>query len=156
MNKEAVFDTLVAKLKEELDMTVGASKEAADYATNEESRAESKWDTQGLEASYLAAGQAAKARELADAIELLHSLKPELTAPRESALRGALVECDLNGFKEWFYLAPAGGGESLQVDENEVTVITQQSPIGSQLYGKSKGAAFSLPNGKPGKIMHVS
>lgn len=155
MEKEAVYEALIAKLNSELDLAVGASKEAADYATNEESRAESKWDTQGLEASYLAAGQAAKARELADSIEQLHSLKLELTSPRDSALRGALVECDLNGFTEWFYLAPAGGGETLDLNGTEVTVITQQSPIGGQLYGKSTDAAFSLPNGAPAKVKGI-
>ncbi|WOO40989.1 hypothetical protein [Rubellicoccus peritrichatus] len=155
MDKEVVYEALIAKLTEELNVTVGASKEAADYATNEESRAESKWDTQGLEASYLAAGQAAKAHELADSIKQLHSLKIELTSPRDTALRGALVECDLNGFAEWFYLAPAGGGEALDIEGTEVTVITQQSPIGSQLYGKSEGAAFSLPNGAPAKVKGI-
>lgn len=155
MEKEAVYNALIDQLNSELEATVGASKEAADYATNEESRAESKWDTQGLEASYLAAGQASKARELAESIKQLHGLKLELTAPREAALRGALVECDLNGFTEWFYLAPAGGGESFKVDGTEVTVITQQSPIGGQLYGKANGASFALPNGAAAKVKSI-
>ena len=53
MDKSHFFQCLLATLREELLHAVNASKDAAEYATNEESRAESQWDTQGLEASYL-------------------------------------------------------------------------------------------------------
>ena len=56
IDKSHFFQRLLATLREELLHAVNASKDAAEYATNEESRAESQWDTQGLEASYLAAG----------------------------------------------------------------------------------------------------
>lgn len=155
MDKSQVFDVLRDKLRAELDAAVGASKDAAEYATNDESRAESKYDTQGLEASYLAAGQAAVARSLAEAVNTLEALRSELTAPRESALRGALVRCRLGRFREWFYLSPVGGGETLDIDGTEVTVITAQSPIGLALMGKAEGAAFKLPNGADGSIEKV-
>ena len=71
MNKTRFFNALLDKLREEVRLAVEASKDAAEYATNEESRAESQWDTQGLEASYLAAGQAGQARQWAEAIEEL-------------------------------------------------------------------------------------
>ena len=69
MDKSHFFQRLLATLREELLHAVNASKDAAEYATNEESRAESQWDTQGLEASYLAAGQATQARQWAEAVE---------------------------------------------------------------------------------------
>ncbi len=155
MDKTQVFDALRSKLQSELAVAVGASRDAADYATNEESRAESKYDTQGLEASYLAAGQATLARALAEAVGILDSLHGELTTPRESVLRGALVQCSLGRFKEWFYLAPVGGGETLDIDGTEVTVVTAQSPIGAAITGKAAGAKFKLPNGADGSIVKV-
>src|SRR5690606_19098632 len=60
MNKHAVIEAVLAELMNQLELVRGASREAAEYATHEESRADSKWDTQGLEASYLAAGQGAQ------------------------------------------------------------------------------------------------
>ncbi len=155
MNKTEVYEALLAQMKHELESAVGASREAADYATNEESRAESKYDTQGLEASYLAAGQASQARALAEAVNQLEGMRGELCAPRESVLRGALVQCSLGRFKEWFFLSPVGGGETLDVDGTEVTVITAHSPIGEAITGKATGAEFKLPNGAPGKITRV-
>ncbi|MDP0494746.1 MAG: transcription elongation factor GreAB [Verrucomicrobiota bacterium JB024] len=155
MDKPLVFDALREKLRRELEAAVGASRDAADYATDEESRAESKYDTQGLEASYLAAGQASLARSLADAVTTLEALRAELTAPRESVLRGALVQCNLGRHREWFYLSPVGGGETLDIDGTEVTVITAQSPIGAAITGKAAGAKFKLPNGADGSIARV-
>ena len=155
MDKSDVFDALRDKLQQELQAAVGASKEAADYATNEEARAESKYDTQGLEASYLAAGQAAQAQELARAINTMDALKEELVTIREVILRGALVHCQMGRTKEWFYLCSVGGGETLQINESEITVITAHSPVGAALLGKKAGADFKLPNGSAGTILTV-
>ncbi len=155
MDKLAVYDALCSKLQAELDAALGAHKEAADYATNEEARAVSKYDTQGLEASYLAAGQASHAQAIAEGIEQLNALKAELTSPKVTVLPGALILCSLGRFDEWFYLCPVGGGETLDLDGSEVTVITAQSPIGSAMLGKSTGGDFKLPNGSPGKVTQI-
>ena len=86
MDKSHFFQRLLATLREELLHAVNASKDAAEYATNEESRAESQWDTQGLEASYLAAGQATQARQWAEAVEELQSEREDLLKPNEQVL----------------------------------------------------------------------
>ncbi|MEM9227233.1 MAG: transcription elongation factor GreAB [Verrucomicrobiota bacterium] len=155
MEKRSVYEALVARMRDELEATVGAQQDAADYATNEEARAESKYDTQGVEASYLAAGQAAHARELADAVERLLGMEAELTAPCDAARQGALVQCQQGRFTDWFYLAPVGGGEVLEIEGCEVTVITLQSPIGEALKGKSAGARYALPNGNQAVIAEL-
>lgn len=155
MDKSTVYKCLGEKLRQELAVAVGASRDAADYATNEEARAESKYDTQGLEASYLAAGQAAHARELAAAVEELDALEEELTVSRKLALRGALVECQMGSFTEWFYLSPVGGGETIMLEGNQVTVITAHSPIGQALTGKEAGAECKLSNGASCSIKRI-
>jgi transcription elongation GreA/GreB family factor len=58
---------------------------------------------------------------------------------------GALVEIEFPGAKEWFFLAPSGGGTEVQHEGTTVTVITPESPLGSQLIGSRVGekiAAF--------------
>lgn len=155
MDKSQVYEAVMRQLRAEFELALSAQREAADYATDEESRAESQYDTQGLEASYLAAGQAAHARELAEAIERLGVAKAELTAPCERILHGALVQCSQGRFRDWYYLAPSGGGDVVQVDGLEVTVITQQSPIAGAMNGKAAGESFVLPNGSEGKILQI-
>ena len=155
MDKAQVFDALREKLQQELNTAVGASRDAAEYATNEEARAESKYDTQGLEASYLAAGQATMANSLAEAIATLGSVQEEMIVPRDRVMRGALFECDLGGFREWFYLSPVGGGETLDFDGEEISIVTAKSPLGAAVAGKTAGAAFKLANGTEGSVLKV-
>jgi len=154
LSKKAVFTALIQALDAKLNAYLGASRDAADYAVNEEAKADSKYDTQGLEASYLAAGQASMARTLMDQIATLRSLEDELTASCAVVKRGTLVQCGFEGFDEWFYICPAGGGETLELEE-EVSVLSGKSPLGSAILGKTAGDEFRLANGGVGRILEV-
>ena len=56
--KQALMDVIRKQLKERLDRLTRAAKESQQAATDPDSKAESKYDTRNLEASYLAVGQA--------------------------------------------------------------------------------------------------
>ncbi len=155
MNKKLFFNTLIDTLRQELLHAVNASKDAAEYATNEESRAESQWDTQGLEASYLAAGQASQAKQWAEAIEELQSEREDLLKPNNRVSLGALFKCDLGGSEEAFFFAGVAGGQVIQMENMEVTVITSHSPLAARLLGLKVGESFRLPNGEIGQILHI-
>jgi len=155
LSKTQVVDTLIAALQTELTAADHASRDAAAYATDEESRAESQWDTQGLEASYLAAGQASHARDIANALHRIQGNRRELEHARENVTTGALVECRLGHGCEWFFFAPVGGGEALNVAGTEVTVITPDSPLAHALVGHRAGDDFTLPNGSAGSVVTV-
>ncbi|MGB0334086.1 MAG: hypothetical protein ACPGGN_01855 [Opitutales bacterium] len=155
MDKAEFFHRLLATLREEVRHAVDASRDAAEYATNEESRAESQWDTQGLEASYLAAGQAEQARQWADAIEELQSEREDLLKPREEVSLGALFSCDFGDSTEHFFFAGTAGGQIIRMENHGVTVITAQSPLASRVIGRKAGDAFELPNGSIGQVLTV-
>lgn len=156
-DKKDLLAALAEALTAELEAAISASKDAASYATDEESRASSKWDTQGLEASYLAAGQAQQARELEQARQSLHSLILELTAAKDYAAIGALVSCSFaRGGKELFWLVPSGaGGRELRVDGKPITCLNAQSPLGRELLGKGIGDTFKLTGGAAGTIADI-
>ena len=155
MDKSHFFQCLLATIREELLHAVNASKDAAEYATNEESRAESQWDTQGLEASYLAAGQATKARQWADAVEELQSEREDLLKPNQQVSLGALFSCDFGEGIEWFFFSCTAGGQIISIDGLEVTVITAQSPLAGRLLGLIAGDSFKLPNSSLGQVLTV-
>lgn len=155
LEKSAVVDALVAMLEQELAVAAHASQDAAEYATNEEARAESQWDTQGLEASYLAAGQAGHAKDIAEALHQIQGQRYELERAYSRVVEGALVECRLGRAREWFLFAPMGGGETVAVGGVDVTVITPDSPIAHAMVGKTAGDNFTLPNGAPGEVLQV-
>ena len=155
MDRIQVLRLIIEALQQQLELTREASLDAADYATNEEARAESKWDTQGLEASYLAAGQAAHVRELAESISMFRDLQEQPAGATEGIVAGSLLELDLNGIRNWYFLAKASGGLSVEADEGRVTVITTQSPLGRNLPGRREGDFVALPNGAQAKISSV-
>lgn len=155
MDKAQFFQCLLSTLREEVLHAVNASKDAAEYATNEESRAESQWDTQGLEASYLAAGQASQARQWAEAIEELQSEREDLLKPNHQVSLGALFSCDLGDSVEYFFFAGTAGGQTIEMENHEVTVITAQSPLAGRLLGRKAGDTFQLPNGSIGQVLTV-
>jgi transcription elongation GreA/GreB family factor len=155
MNKTLFFNTLVDTLRKEALHAVQASQDAADYATSEESRAESQWDTQGLEASYLAAGQAGQAKQWAEAIEALQSKREELLKKKTDVSLGALFKCDFSGLEEVFFFATVAGGQVISMENMDVTVITSQSPLANRLRGLKVGETFALPNGKFGEVLAI-
>lgn len=155
MNKTRFFNALLETLREEVKSALNASKDAAEYATNEESRADSQWDTQGLEASYLAAGQAGQARQWAEAIEELQSEREDLLKPNDRVSLGALFHCELAGSEEVFFFAGVAGGQTISMENMDVTVITSHSALAGRVRGLSAGDSFYLPDGTQGKILSV-
>ena len=70
-------------------------------------------------------------------------------------MAGSLVECELGGIRDWFFLSPVGGGMEVEAGDAQVTVITPQSPLGSSLLGKGSGASFTLPNGSKASVILI-
>jgi transcription elongation GreA/GreB family factor len=134
---------------------VAASRDAASYATDEEARAESKWDTQGIEASYLAAGQAGQAREWSLALQALDAQRAALTAPKDRVEMGAMVTVHMGVGEEAFFIVPAAGGQEVQTGGRVITTLTRQAPLAARLWGKVAGGTVPLPNGSNATIRRV-
>ena len=156
MAKIELWNQLQSCLQTELEQAERAARDAADYATNDEAKAKSKYDTQGLEASYLAAGQAKKVGELRDALAKIHSLRPEMENTHIAVREGSYITL-LNGIEtDHYFIVPAGGGETLKTDaSDEVWTLTPQSPLGRMLIGKLTGSPISMPNGAQASINSV-
>ncbi len=145
MNKAAVIQKILEALQSELETYVRAAKFSHAEATAEENRAENKYDTRGLEASYLAAGQANKVMELESAIEAFENLQDQTTTGAIEI--GSLVELEQDDFVELYLIGPTAGGTEVVLNEKEVLVITQESPLGSQLMDQETGDQLTLELG---------
>jgi len=146
MNKRDVIGRIREELEQQFALLKRASDTARADATDEESRARSKYDTQGLEASYLAAGQAERAEELAATITALNAAPfPPFTA-KDPITEGALVETSLGGDPEWFLLAPCAGGLTVELQGREITVLGPGAPLRRELQGLKKGAQIKARN----------
>lgn len=149
MNKRALLKGILAALQAELQTYVRAAKSARAEATDEQSRAENKYDTRGLEASYLAAGQVRQVVELESAIATFEALPVRKFGPGEAIGLGALVELEQNGERTLCFIGPSAGGTEIKCGRQAVLVITPQSPLGSQLQGRRQDEHVELNlNGK--------
>ncbi len=139
MNKRHVIEAIREELRRQFELLKRASDTARADATDEESRARSKYDTQGLEASYLAAGQAGRAEDLAATMAAINAAPfPPFTA-KDAIAEGALIEASYGGDIEWFLFAPCAGGMTVEVGGKEVTVLAPGAPLRKQLQGLKKG-----------------
>jgi hypothetical protein len=143
--KSRLLELIRAELRTNLDRLTKAAFEAHAAATDPGSKAESKYDTRNLEASYLAVGQARQVDELAASLRLFETLALPDYGPDSPIDAGALVEADLQGHTTWFLLVPASGGLIIQHAGIEVTLLTPDSPLYQKLLGLRSGDSLEFP-----------
>ena len=139
MNKQTIVNEIVARLDAELRRYAKAAQVAHAEATDEQSRAENKYDTRGLEASYLAHGQSRQVVDTEQAREQYTSLNLRDFSSGEPIGIGALIELAGRDERLWYFLGPAAGGTEVECDGQEIFVITPLSPLGRSLVGKRQG-----------------
>ena len=144
MTKRLVIQKIIETLQSELETYVRAAKFSHAEATAEENRAENKYDTRGLEASYLAAGQANMIVEMEESIAAFDALRERKFNEAEGIDVGALIEIAQDGERAHFFIGPSAGGLEIEIRGTEVLVITPQSPLGSQLKGAKQGAKMKI------------
>jgi len=144
MNKPALIRKIVTQLASELESYVRAARAAHAEATHEQSKAENKYDTRGLEASYLARGQSKQAAEIEAAMAAFEKLDARTFGPGEPIDLGALVELETDGEQTLYLIGPKAGGAEVMHQKREVLVLTPQSPLGQQLLGRKQGEVLQL------------
>ena len=144
MNKPAVIEAIVARLGEELQVYLNAAHASRAEATHESSKAENKYDTRGLEASYLARGQSRQIAELEAAVQEFQKLGARAFQPGDPIVVGALVELEQGRERSFYFIGPRAGGTEVAFGGHEILVITPQSPLGAQLAGKKQGDVLKL------------
>lgn len=143
--KAEIVDAIRTKLREQFQRLASAAKDAHAAATDADSKAESKYDTRTLEASYLATGQARQVEELAEALRIFEVLQLPDYEMEDAIDAGALVEADHDGETAYYLLAPTAGGMTLDHDGCELTVLTPASALYQKLLGLRVGDAIEDP-----------
>ncbi len=145
MDKAALLHAILAQLETELALQTEAAHASHDEATDEESRAEDKYDMRSQSAAYLAAGQSRLATEIAGAIAAYRNLSPRPFAPDETIAVGAIVKLEASGQETLWFLGPQHGGLEVPFHGTTVTVVTAISPVGQRLVGHRAGESVFLP-----------
>ena len=148
MNKQTIIEGIVAVLTKELEGYMHSAKRAHAEATDEQSKAENKYDTRGLEASYLAHGQSRQALEVMQAIQTYQAFALRAFSADEAIDLGAVVELERKGERTHYFIGSRAGGTEVRCEGNEVLVITPQSPMGKQLVGRKQGERVEVQIGR--------
>lgn len=140
IDKKALVNLIINMLSKELEQAISAANQAHAAAVDDESVAETQYDTLAIEASYLAEGQSKRVQELQAAIRHYQTLNVAKMHEKSRVSLTALVQLASQQSKQhWFFIGPAAGGFVCQQGGQQITVITAQSPIGKALIEKHQG-----------------
>ena len=147
MDKRLVMEAIIARLGNDLAVLCKAARASHAEATHESSKAENKYDTRGLEASYLADGQVLQTEETELTIVQFQKLSLTDFKPTDPVAIGALVEVKCRNRTSFYFIGPRGGGVEVEVAGKEIDVLTPHAPLGKMLVGKPPGSKFKLGEG---------
>lgn len=156
MDKSQIVRRIIQNLQKELEQAMDAAQQAHDGATHEQSKAETQYDTLGLEHAYLAEGQSRRIEDIKRQIVDLDNWQPADFSEDDEIYLGALITLTspsqplsqtLNVF-----LVPAGGGHTI----NGIQIITPQTPLGEALLGLTVEEEAQLANGQKYLITHLT
>jgi transcription elongation GreA/GreB family factor len=150
--KKEVLQSFIRKFEAELAGMLASAKAAHEAATHEENQAEDKHDTRGVEASYLAGAQNARAADLRQVILEYRALLESQTKPADRIAAGAIVriqplddeEGEAKGAPMRALVAVRGGGTTIDWNGKTISVLTPSSPLGEAALGAGKGEELAV------------
>ncbi|WAC75846.1 GreA/GreB family elongation factor [Roseateles sp. SL47] len=145
MDKFLLQQQVLERLAEDLLRVENAARVAHETATHEENIAENKYDTLGLEAAYLATGQARRAEAIRQAIAAWSQFRPLPYDASKGIQLGALV-ClvDADEKQQHLFLGPDGGSMQLESRGPLVQVISSEAPLCKAMLGKGEGDEVTI------------
>jgi len=145
IDKTQLVTLIIASLTEALNQAITAANQAHEAAVDDQSVAETQYDTLAIEASYLAEGQSRRVQALQGAIQAYQQLICLDFSHGKAIALSALVQLSSGQEKnQWFFIGPAAGGLRCQFKQQHITVITPQSPMGQALMDKQSDDDIEL------------
>jgi transcription elongation GreA/GreB family factor len=155
VNKQDVLDQILSALSAELASLTRAAQGSFAAATDPDSKAENKYDTRTLEASYVARGQAQRVAELQEAVRAFGALSGSALEPGAAITLGALVSLKTSEERAHYFLGPFAGGTEIVCEGKEIIVITPASALGQKLIGRREGESVALRPGVSAQVVAV-
>jgi transcription elongation GreA/GreB family factor len=159
MDKFLLQQQVLQRLAEDLLQAERAGRAAHETATHEENVADNKYDTLGLEAAYLATGQARRAEAIRQAIASWRHFRPRPYDADKGIQLGALVRLvGFNDKQHLLFVGPGGGSMQLVNGAELVQVISTDAPLARAMMGKFEGDEVLLraaPNQQQFEVLQV-
>ncbi|PVZ70324.1 transcription elongation factor [Pelagibaculum spongiae] len=158
IDKSKLLQKIIVQLQQVQKTAAQAAEQAHSTATHGESVAKSKYETFGLEASYLAQGQSQRVTECEQDLQAVSKLVIKDFSDEQPIALGALVKIETLDTPEttsqWLFVSPGAGGGGILVDywvndllqqtSLTITLVTPQAPLGKSLLGLYCDDEFSI------------
>lgn len=153
--KDAIVATLVARVNTDLKQATIAAMETSAAAKDESMKAESKYDTRGIEAGQLAGAQLRRVEELKLELQMLEEIPKRDFRPDDEIALGALIDLKHKGQTRRYFVCSTAGGTLLESEGQAVLVISVFSPIGDAVLGLKLGESFELETASDRREYHI-
>lgn len=143
--KKSLLRLLCEKMEKTLQTAQTELETTKQSAIDSPGRMESRYDSAKEELSSLANSMQNRVAQLQQNIARLRNFRIS-DLPQEEAEIGTLVEMTHKIEKKFYFILPAGGGETIESPDLDakVTVITPSSPLSNSLRGKKIGASIRV------------
>ena len=158
--KQRLVNEIILYLQDELEQAVQAANNAHNAATDDQSVAETQYDTLAIEAGYLAEGQSKRVTEYQQALKAYQQLSLSNFNKNSIIKLAALVQLAKDkDCRHWFFIGPSAGGFRTEIRANnnvqKITVITPQSPMGMAMLGKQQDDDIEISLGNEKLIDYI-
>ncbi len=148
-SSDEIKTDLLRQLAAQIEAELATIREAADAthaaATHPDAKAENKYDTRGLEASYLAGAQKERVSELEATLEAIRATASRAFGPEDKIAATALVDLELgSGQLLTVFVLRYAAGYALKAAGRAVQTVTVGAPLGLALLGKTVGEAATV------------
>ncbi len=148
VDKAEVHAALLSALEKDRDTLVAAQRLSAEGVTHPDARSDGSKDMRATEASYIARGQAQRAEALEADVAKVRRMALRAFGEGDAVAVSALVTLLVGEDEERVvFIAPAGGGVRVTLDEVTVHVVTPISPMGRAIVGAQVGDVLELERG---------
>lgn len=156
MDKQKLVSQIIISLEKKLANSIKAANIAHADAIGDESKAENKYDTRGLEASYLAGAQSRMAVELKMNLAIYQKLALKSFDNDSKIALTAFIELEAeDGSKRNYFLGPNSGGMELNYEGRTIFLVTIPSPMGRKLINREVGDTVEITSGNTKKDYEI-
>jgi hypothetical protein len=123
MNKSKFIQKIISQLSRDLTIFTTAAKTAHEASIHEENLPDNKYDTLALEASYVAQGQANRASEIRQAIDVYKNLTLHQSDDKNIRLTSMVTLEAEDGTIKSVFIGPQEGGMKIVNQQIEIIVV---------------------------------
>ena len=156
MDKHKIINELIVLVQDELQKAEEAFASTNALATEGDVKQESKYDTRGIEAGYLAGAQKKRVEELKFDLHKLEELLHFEFKQTDEVVLGSIVTVDMGKMKRTYFISPSFGGVHLNEQGRDLHVITPVSPVGEAMLGLNEGDEFEFDSSKNYTILKIN